>query len=365
MKFSSKTTVFQDMVGKAVRGASCNKLIPLTSFMLIELKKNQLRLITTDASNYLYIIHDGVDGDDFSVVVYAEQFAKLISKITSENVSLELGDKVLTVTANGSYQIELPLDENGELIAYPDPVSVKGKASALIKLTTIKSILATNKASLAPTTDNPAYTGYYVADKVVTTDGDYMVCCLNTEVFKTPTLISSDMMNLLDIMSEDTISVYESGDILQFVTKDCIVYGHKMDCIEDYAIDTINDLIDEKFKCSCKLNKSAMLSLLDRIALFVGAYDDNLITLTFTKNGLDVSSKLSNGVETINYVDDKSKDKKFKEFTCNVDIMILMSQIKANSSDTLEVEFGNDKSIKLVNDNVIQIIALLDDSDEE
>lgn len=365
MKFSSKTVTFQEMVSKSIKGASCDKLLPLTSMMAIELKKGQLRLITTDASNYLYIVQDKVEGDDFSVVVYAEQFAKLISKITSENVSLELADAILTVKANGEYKIELPLDENGEVITFPDPVSYKGKATTEIKLATVKSILNTNKAALAVAdSEDIEYTGYYVADRVVSTDR-CKICCLKTDVFKTPTLISPELMNLLDIMTEEKIAVYESDDILQFVTKNCIVYGHKMEGVDDYAIDAISELIDEPFKNSCKVNKSALLSLLDRIELFVGAYDNRAITLTFTKTGLDVSSKQSNGVETIAYIEDKSKDKKFKEFTCNIDIMMLIAQVKANSADVIEIEFGNEQSIKFVNDNVIQVTALLSDSEDE
>lgn len=360
MKFSSKTIVFQEMVGKAVKGASCNKLIPLTSLMAIELKNKQLKLITTDASNYLYILQNDVEGDDFYVVVQVEQFSKLISKLTSENVVLELGDKILTVKANGNYKIELPLDENGDLIKYPDPASIEGEPFTEIKLTTIKTILNTNKAALAITMEEPVYTGYYVGDRVVSTDM-FKICGLNVKVFDEATLISPETMNLLDIMTDEKISVYGKDDILQFVTKDCIVYAHKMEGVDEYQIDTINGLLDEKFKSSCKIDKNTMLSLLDRISLFVGAYDNKAITLTFTKEGIDVSSKQSNGIESIAYMESKG----FKAYTCKVDITSLIQQIKANSADSIQIEYGNDSSIKIVDGDVTQVIALLDDEGQE
>lgn len=361
MKFSSKTVVFQEMVGKAIKGASCDKMIPLTSLMAIELKNKQLKLITTDASNYLYILQKDVEGDDFYVVVQAEQFSKLISKLTSENVVLELDGQVLNIKANGNYKIELPLDENGELIKYPDPVAIKGKPFTEIKLSTIKTILNTNKASLAITMEEPVYTGYYVADRVVTTD-TFKMCGLNTPVFEEPAMISPELMNLLDIMTDEKISVYKKDDdILQFVSKDCIVYGHKMEGVEDYEIETISTMLDEKFKSRCKINKTAMLSLLDRISLFVGEHDDKAIVLTFTKEGIDVSSKQSSGVESIAYIESKG----FKAFTCKVAIDMLAQLIKANASETVEMEYGNAASIKIVDGDVTQVIALLDDSQEE
>ena len=55
MKIIIKTTTLQEMIAKAIKGASNNKLIPLTSLMAIEVKDKVLTLTTTDATNYLYI----------------------------------------------------------------------------------------------------------------------------------------------------------------------------------------------------------------------------------------------------------------------------------------------------------------------
>ena len=361
MKLSMKTVVLQEMVGKAIKGASQNKLIPLTSLMAIQLKDRQLTIITTDASNYLYIIHDEVDGDDFYVVVQAEQFAKLISKLTSENVTLSLDKAVLDIKANGNYKLELPLDENGELIQYPDPVAeaqLNGEV-VNINLATVKTILNANKASLAVTMEEPAYTGYYVGDKVVTSDF-VKICGLNAKLFDEPVLISPEMMNLLDVMTEEKIGAYVEDDIIEFITKDCIVYGHKMEGIEDFAIDAITKLLDEEFESSCEINKTAMLALLDRISLFVGVNDKKAITLTFTEEGIDISSKQSNGAETIKYI----KSNNFKPYTCSIDITMLVQQIKANTSENLVLQYGNAQSVKFVDGSVTQVLALQNEDEE-
>ena len=353
---SIKTAVLQEMVNRAIKGAGQNKLIPITSLMAIQLKDKQLTLITTDASNTLYITHK-LEAEDFYCVVQAEQFSKLISKMTSENIILELVDSVLNVKGNGNYKLELPLDENGKAIKYPDPVadSQLDGESVTINLATIKSILNVNKAALATTLEEPVYTGYYVGDKVVTTDS-YKICGLNVSLFEEPVLISPEMMELLGIMTSEKINVYMQDDILEFVTDDCIVYGHKMSGIEEFAIDAINDLLDEEFECSCKVVKSDLLALLDRIGLFVSVYDDRMIILTFTDCGIEISSKQSNGVEVIPYAESKS----IKEYTCCIDLLMFTQQIKANTADIIEIQFGNERSIKLVNGDVIQVVALLD-----
>ena len=355
MKLTLKTAVLQEMVSKAVKGASQNKLLPLTSLMSIRLVRKQLTLTTTDASNYLYVVQKDVEGDDFYVTVQVEQFSKLIAKMTSETVTLELDDSMLTVKGNGTYKIELPLDENGSVVVYPDPIAeiATDVKPVEINLSTVKTILNTNKAALADDMKVPVYTNYYLGDRAVTTDM-YKVCKLDAKLFDEPMLLAPETMDLLDVMTDEKLSVYVLDDVVLFTSNNCVVYGHKVDGLEDFAIDAINELLDEKFKSTCKIRKDAMLSVLDRIGLFVGTYDDNEITLTFTKEGIDISSKQSDGVETLPYVESKN----FKAYTCSIDIFLLEQQLKANAADVIELQYGNDRSVKLVDGAVTQIVAL-------
>lgn len=357
MKLTINTSVLQVLVSRAMKGASCNKMIPLTGLIAIELKDHKLTLTTTDATNYLYVQEDKVDGDDFYVVVQADIFSKLISRLTCEKVSLELKKHSLTVTGNGEYSIELPLDEEGELIKYPNPLTnfVKGAATE-INLSTIKLVLNTAKVSLATTLDIPCYTGYYVGQKIIATD-TCQICGIAIKLFEQPALISSEMMNLLDVMTCEKINVYRDADTMMFETPDCIVYGKTMDCLEDFQIDAIDSLLGEEFESVCRLSKNALLQLLDRLALFVGIYDKNGIYLTFTRDGLMITSKQANSSELIKYIESDN----FKDFTCCIDIEMLRSLIKANTGDSIEMQYGEDNAIKLTDGNVTQILALLED----
>jgi DNA polymerase III sliding clamp (beta) subunit (PCNA family) len=333
-------------------------MIPLTGLMCIELKDHLLTLITTDATNYLYVREDKVEGDDFYVVIQAEMFAKLISKMTCEKVSLTLKDNTLMVTGNGKYSIELPLDEEGELIKYPDPLSAQTvwDNDTTVNLSTIKLILNTAKAALADTLEVPCYTGYYIGNKVVATD-TYKICGINIKLWDEPALISPEMMSLLDIFTEEKFVVARKGNTMVFESKNCTVYGTLMDSIDDYQIEAIDGLLEQEFESSCKLTKSALLQLLDRLALFVSPYDKNGIYLTFTRDGLQIESKQANSVELIPY----TESEKFHDFTCCVDIEMLHSQVKANTGDSITLHYGEDNAIKLTDGNVTQVVALLED----
>ena len=358
MKMTITTSTLQSMVAKAMKGASCNKMIPLTGLMAIELVDHTLTLTTTDATNYLYVREFKVEGDDFYVVIQAEMFAKLISKMTCEKVSLELKDNTLVVTGNGKYSIELPLDEEGELIKYPDPLASSniGGAELTINLSTIKLILNTAKAALATTLEVPCYTGYYVGNKVVATD-TYKICGINTKLLDEPALISPEMMSLLDIFTDEKFVAVRKGNTMLFESANCTVYGTLMDSIDDYQIEAIEGLLDQDFDSSCKLTKSALLQLLDRLALFVSPYDKNGIYLTFTRDGLQIESKQANSVEVIPYAESSN----FRAFTCCVDIEMLHSQVKANTGDGITIHYGEDNAIKITDGNVTQVVALLED----
>jgi DNA polymerase III sliding clamp (beta) subunit (PCNA family) len=333
-------------------------MIPLTGLMAVELKDHLLTLITTDATNYLYVREGKVEGDDFYVVIQADMFAKLISKLTCEKVSLELKDNTLVVTGNGKYSIELPLDEEGELIKYPDPLVhfPTPDKSTNVNLSTIKLILNTAKSALADTLEVPCYTGYYVGNKVVATD-TYKICGIDIKLFDVPALISPEMMSLLDIFTEEKFVAVRNDNVMVFESPNCTVYGTLMDSIEDYQIEAIDGLLEQDFESSCKVTKSALLQLLDRLALFVSPYDKNGVYLTFTKDGLQIESKQANSVEVIPYAESKN----FRAFTCCVDIEMLHSQVKANTGDGITIHYGEENAIKITDGNVAQVVALLED----
>lgn len=357
MQLKIKTEKLKELVSKAIKGASNNKLIPITSLMAIELKKNVLRLITTDATNYLYIREEKVEGDDFYTVVPVDIFSKLIARLTCETVILTQKENVLEVVGNGTYNIELSMDEEGNTIKYPNPFDdfkLKTKDVKELHATTIQTILNSVKPALAVTFETPCYAGYYVGDRIVGTD-TYKIAGLDIKVTDEPMLVSQELMNLLDVMTSEKINMCVDNNVIVFTSPDCCIYGNKMEGIEDFQIGPIGGLIDSKFKSVCKISKSGLLQVLDRLSLFVGTYDKNGINLTFTKEGLQISSKSSSGVEIIDYVESKN----FKSFTCMIDIESLTTQIKAQATDVITMYYGQDNAIKMVDGNLTQIVALM------
>ena len=49
------------------------------------------------------------------------------------------------------------------------------------------------------------------------------------------------------------------------------------------------------------------------------------------------------------------------DFVCTIDIQMLQSQVKTHSTNSVELWYGLDNAIKLVDGNITQIIALSED----
>lgn len=362
MKLSLSTEVLKEMVVRACKGAGNNKLIPLTALMSIRCKDNALILTTTDATNYLYIIKDKIAGEDFDLVVQVDQFSKLISKLTCDKVELEVTGNALEVRGNGTYRIDIPLDD-GQFIQYPDPIAAMQLSEddrQEVHSSTIRTVLDSCKSSLAVTLEIPCYTGYYCGDAVVTTN-DYTMSSMNVDLFGKEVLVSPQFMDLLAVMTEEKFSSYVVGDDIICSSPDCIVVGKLMEGVDEFPVEGIKNYIAQDMESTCKLNKVDLLSVLDRISLFVSTYDEDAIQLTFAQDGLNVQSKQSNGVETIPYV---SSDN-FKPFTGAMDIRQFTNLIKSYPDDEVKFHYGSEKALKLTAGNISFVIAWLVDAPVE
>lgn len=351
-----KTTELQGAVTRVYKGVGNNKLIPLTSLINILVSEGTLFLTSTDSVNYFTVKVDNVEGDDFEVSVNADVFTKLVQKMTSETISLEVLDNCLMVVGNGKYKIDLLIDETGAPVKFPDNDSGEPIDTGAIKVDVVRNIIANGKASLAVTNDVPCLMNYYCGDSVIVTDR-YKICHIATKLFNTKHLISPVVMELLNTFSGDTITYYEGKDSFSFDGEHEFLYAPFVRGVDKMPVSSIQSLVESEIGSMCRLPKAPLMAVLDRLALFVSPYDKNGIYLTFSKEGLSITSKKSNGSELIEFVDTEN----FKDYTCCIDIEMLRSQVNTISSDNVDLYFGSEIAIKFLDGDVTKIVALMED----
>lgn len=354
MKISSER--LKEAVNTAGKGCGYNKLIPLTELIGINLNEGKLKLYSTDMTNFMTVTLDKVSGEDANICVEAEKFTKLVSKITSSEIEMNMNEDSLIVKANGVYKLPIIMDEEG-IVEFPQNKEIVINSGS-VKLTSVLSAYNINRNALAKTLEQPYLTGYYCGEKVISTDSivitfnDFSMFGKDFE----PMLISPQMMYLLTLNNEEDIKFGVDGDNLVFSTDNIEIRGPKLSGIEDYPIDAINEYLNVNFESKCKISKQLLLDVLDRLSLFLTQYDKNGAYFTFGRKGLKIYSKKDSSVETVNYIESDN----FTSFTCLVDIVMLKEQLQACPEDTITIWYGNENALKLETGNVIQIIALLD-----
>lgn len=357
-----KTAQFQSLVTKAMTAASCNKMLPITSLLEISLHEGTLTLSATDSLNTVYVRAGDISGENFYVVVNAEIFAKLISRITSEEVEILVDKYKLMVNGNGKYIIELPVDSDGELIHLTNKAEWENPIEPIyVKRTALMLALESGKASLdsaASKNASDCYQGYYMGKKVITTDTMQM-CGIDIEMFpERPILLRPETMDLIKNLDGEDVSVFIDDMNIKFETAGCTIVSLIMDSIEDYKVEAIESVLAAEFNSECKVNKAELLNALDRATLFVSEYDKNSVYLTFQREGILVRTRGENSEERLDY---KFSDN-FAPASYLLGVDRLKSLVKTVASDNVSIQYGGDLGIKIVDGSVTMLLS--DEVDE-
>lgn len=362
MKLRLKTATLQEMMTKVVKGATNNKIIPLTGLLSISLSGGTLSVTTTDAVNFFTIVESPVEGEDFSVVVKVDLFSKLVAKTTSDFITLELEGNSLSVTGNGTYKIDLPLDEEGQPIKFPGYSFNEDSAEkGTIKLASIKSAILANKPALAVTMEAPHLTGYYCTPNSIVSADSFNICVNSVKTFNKTVLMASIVFDLLAMSDSEDISYAFDESRILFTTPKMRLIAKPMNGVEEYPIEAVQGFAGCEFPSSCVLPKTLLINVLDRLSLFISDFDVNGVYLTFTTDGVRVASTKNTASELIPY----QSSENFAPFTCLAGVDSFKKQIQARSGETVTMHYGIPDAIKLVDNNVVQIVALLEDDRTE
>lgn len=360
MKLRIKTPILKDVINKVIHASTNNKMVPLTSLLSIKVKNGMIYAVASDAVNYFEVSAECNATEDFEVVLKGDLFSKIVAKTTSEIITLDLNGNILTFTGNGTYKIELPLDEEGQPIKYPS-YNDMGEVvdSGTIKLATIKSIILANKPALAITAEAPYLMNYYCGENVVSADS-FNICINKSAIINTPVLLSPMALDLLSLFVAEDINYAYDGSRIAFTSATMKLYVKTQKGIESYPIDAILEYENQDSDSTCAVSKSVLLGVLDRLSLFISDFDVNGVYLNFTTEGVKITSKNNAGSETIPYTESKN----FTPCVCLVSVDALKKQVNARSGDILYIQYGLPNALKFVDKDITHIVALLTDDDD-
>lgn len=353
-----KTNVLKEMMGKAIKGVTNNKLLPLTSLIGIFCDdKKGLMLRTFDGYNSLVVSNgDITTKDSFYVVVYATAFNNLINKTTTETITLENKDKYLYVKGNGNYKFDIAIDNNS-VVEFPMIVDNEASTEIKVNLKDFKLALDNNKQSAATTFDEPSLTGAYFGDMLLTTNS-YLATLTKINLFgDTPILLSYTTLNLLNALDGEVVNVKFYDDKIKIYDDTVEIYGSVMPEIEDYPFEQVMSFCDIDFANKIVVDKNELLSILNRINLFINIYDNNAIHLNFDGKNLKITTINGSGEETLNCSIEKTD--KIDYFNA-INYSLFKTQVQTIKGDKATICFGNSVHAVTISDDIsTHLVALI------
>lgn len=358
MKVTLETKVLKDLTARVMKGVGKNESIMRTCWIGIKCQENTLSMTAWDGENYLVVSEDKIVCDDFKVTVTAEKFAQLVSKTTSDKITLELKDNYLKVKGNGDYKLELPVNDEGELDNYPEIVFDTKKKGTKIKLSAIVWAIEGNKISLAKTPEVPHLMCYYFGDEVLTTNNT-TAALSNINVFGQPIMLKADLVNLVATMENEEITVYTDKDKILFKTPKTTILGYFNEGKEEFEEgikDELKQLFDEESPASCSVEKDALLGILDRIMLFVKTKEEGIRVL-FTKTGIQFYNKDNSVNELLQYATSEN----FVSFEVKLQLDVLKDLINNVCDDKCYIQYGLDGMLKFGKEKRHHLLTVLAD----
>lgn len=357
MKVTLETKILKNLVTRVMKGVGNNESMMRTCWIGIKCQDGSLSMTAWDGENYLQVFEDKVVCDDFKVTVTADKFSQLISKTTSEKVTMELKDKYLKVKGNGDYKLELPVNDEGELDNYPEMVFEIDKAKTKkIKLSAIVWAVEGNKVSLAKTPELPHLMCYYFGEQVLTTNnitGSMSII----DVFGEPLMLKSDLVNLVATMEHEDITVYILNDRIAFETPKTMIIGYCNEGKEEFEesiLEGLQTLFSQELPASCVVEKDKLLGILDRIMLFVKTKEEGVRVL-FTKEGIQFYNKDQSINELLPYVESSN----FVSFEEKLQLDVLKDLVNSVCDEKCYIQYGAEGFLKFGKEKRQHLLTVL------
>lgn len=361
-----KTEVLRDMLNKAVKVCSFNKMLPLTGLVEIETNAEGLSLKTTDNITTM-IITEKIEGlTPARVTVDANVITALVNKITTEEIELIISDSALTITGNGVYNLEIRVDESGEVVKLPAiNQELINSANKEFDFKGIVERLNICKAAIPGGEDSGELKNYYLKDIIVATDQNKVSAINNIETMANEELfISSELGKIIMELGFVKANYARSNENLVIVGENFVIGStmllDELVKFKEKTLEGIQGLIGLEYKNRVKIKKSNLVNLLDRIGIFVSEYDANSIDLIFLPNNIKATNQKKTCDEVIEY--EEAKVENLVEFRSMLNIEHLKQLLDVLPNETVEFQFDNSyASLKIVDGEIVQFLGLMDE----
>ena len=249
--------------------------------------------------------------ETFRAVIDAKVFLKLVSKLTSSSIELNVEGTNLVLTGSGRYTFPLKLDVNNNLIKLPKININNVTANFAIDSAILASILKYNLNELETNSDSiskfrPAQSSLYL-DQNCCIAWTQSSICVNSFKLTNPIkiLLNQKIVRLFKLFKEGdvnfTLGFEEVGAKLQtrirFQSENIDITSiadNDVSLMNSVPIDAIRGLVEKTFPYSVNINTADLVGALQRLMLFetnIKTDADDISSFVFDSEKLTINKK--------------------------------------------------------------------------
>lgn len=347
-----------------IKSAIDSKNISLyTETLMLCTKENILYLNITNREYYCKVKFVLDEPVPFKAAVNAKLFLDLITKMTSDTITLETDGRAVHIKGNGSYKIPIIFD-NDVMLELPEIKLENITNTMSINSDILQDILIYNSRELQRGIPRqPVQTYYYVDEHgaITFTSG----ACVNSFNLEKPVrlLLSEKVVKLFKFfrdtdsvkftMSQDKIS----NDLIQtrvmfesdVVTLTAILAENNL--ISTVPVDHIRNIASKNYLYSVVLNRDELSSALDRLMLF--NVDKNCGRLEFSDTKLYISDWSGENKEEITIQNDVGIQENYSAILNMNTLNLVLAGCK---DDYVTLCFGDSKAFVIKKQNITDVI---------
>ena len=350
------TQILKNMLSK-VGNIKANNLLEITQYYELDFNDNTLTINATDGVNFMSVSHETKTESNMKIIVKVDQFTKLINRTTKDTVELTVKDNYLEVKGNGTYKVEIVVDE-----VYPTLFISEDEEFIVDTKSLSEAIKGGKNAKGAVPTEGILYS-YLVRDSHVLTANGIKVYGREIEgddIKDLEILIPPVLAGLIHTVDLDKATLITDKDkmYMKIIGQDVTVTGALADGVEDYP--ALDSILNMNYEYNVELDVKELLNALDRLNLFTTQYDKGILDMIFSSDSITLATS-SKSIESIPYLTMIDLDTPLE---MNINGNHLRDLLQSCEDESVMIGFGDEDSIKLSTSQATMALALASEDDE-
>lgn len=330
-----------------------SKMLEISNYYEISLSSEGIVLKATDGLNFILVTDtDSVYEDDVKITVRAEQFKKLIDKTTTETIALKvdsISNSFMEVKGNGKHKVEVYQAEEY-------PTFHMNSDCEYYKIATDKLIhaLRVGASAVSSNINDSLLLNYLVRDGVLITADAIKIAYSPIEELEMNILIPPNLGNLImGLKGEQThIYLYEEERCIIFKSGDTLIYGGLSRGVSEYP--PVEPLFEEEQPYNTRFKIIDMLQAIDRLQLFMGQYDNDMISINMNSDCITLETK-GGSIESVGFTEPLNEE---VDLVYTINATYFKDLLKSMIVDEVEFGFGDGECLKFRSNEDLYILAL-------